>query len=184
MTIRRSRVTAARNVLFFGLLFCLASSPTLLWAQAYPITHAETLSGAKIDFPEAIQGKAVVCVFAFSHEAGGKIRPWTDALSKDQVIPVGTELWSVADVEGAPSIVRGMIRSSFRKSTPQSLWEHTLVMTSNSKVWQRALHVTHDKVPMVVLFDASGHVTWIHEGLFDSAALDELKAHLPAPPQP
>lgn len=139
-------------------------------AQTLPVTRAETLNGEKIDFPTAALGKPAVFVLAFTHTAGDKIHPWMDALTRD-----GIPSWSAADIEGAPLFVRGMIRSSMRKDTPQSQWDHTLIMSKDSKAWKQTLKVTNDNVPVVVVVSAGGTVIWSIEGVFSVDAYEQLK---------
>jgi hypothetical protein len=71
------------------------------------------LSAQKLSFPAALAGKPAVCVFGFSKEAGDRTKEWMARLSKE-----GINAWSVANLEGAPAPVRGMIRSSMRNGTP------------------------------------------------------------------
>jgi hypothetical protein len=85
-------------------------------AENLPVTEAEALSGQKVEFPTALAGMPAICVFGFSKEAGDKTKVWMTKLN-DQ----GVKAWSVANLEGAPALVRGMIRSSMRKGTPQPL---------------------------------------------------------------
>jgi hypothetical protein len=121
----------------------------------------------------ALAGKPAVCVFGFSKEAGDRAKDWMVRLSAD-----GVNVWSVAELEGAPALVRGMIRSSMRKGTPPALLEHSLVMTKDEKAWKDALGAKNDKLPVVVVLDAAGNVAWTYEGLVGDEAYNELKAKL------
>jgi hypothetical protein len=57
-----------------------------------------------------------VCVFGFTKEAGDKTKVWMTKLNDD-----GLPVWSIAELESAPALVRGMIRGSMRKGTPAAL---------------------------------------------------------------
>src|SRR6202140_3928570 len=114
-----------------GFLAAGWSFPT---AENLPMTQAETLAGQKLEFPAALAGKAAVCVFGFSKEAGDRTKVWMTRLSQD-----GINSWSIANLEGAPALVRGMIRSSMRKGTPPPLLERSLIMTKDEKAWKHAL---------------------------------------------
>ncbi len=144
-------------------------------AENLPATPAETLTGQKLSFPAALAGKPAVCVVGFSREAGDRTKEWMERLNKD-----GINAWSVASLEGAPSLVRGMIRSSMRKVTPQPLLEHSLIITKGEQAWKRALGAKDDKLPVVVVLDSAGRSVWTYQGLPGDEAYRELKAKLGA----
>ena len=141
--------------------------------ETLPVTPAETLSGQKLEFPTAALGKPAIYVFGFSKAAGDKVKPWMARLSQD-----GLNCWSIANLEGAPSLVRGMIRGSMRKGTPESLLDRSLVMTKDAKAWKQALAVKQDSLPVAVLVDAKGYVLWTYEGVLAEEPYRELKARL------
>ncbi len=142
-------------------------------AANWPVTPAETLTGQKVEFPTALAGKPVVCVFGFTKVAGDRTKIWMARLSQD-----GVNAWSVANLEGAPAFVRGMIRSSMRKGTAPPLLDRSLIMTKDEKSWKSALGVKQDNLPVVVLLDGKGQVLWTYEGLFADAPYQELKSKL------
>jgi hypothetical protein len=156
-------------------LVLLAGSRFSAAAETLLVTPAETLAGQKLSFPAALVGKPAVCVFGFSKEAGDRTKEWMVRLSKD-----GVNAWSVANLEGAPALVRGMIRSSMRKGTPPPLLEHSLIMTKDEQAWKRALGAKDDKLPVVALLDAAGKIVWTYEGLAGDETYREVKARLGA----
>ena len=160
-----------RMLVFAALAFAGASHA----AERLPVTPAESLSGHKLDFPTALAGKAAVCVFGFSKEAGDGTKIWMNRLSQD-----GINSWSIADLEKAPAMVRGMIRASMRRGTPASQLDHSLILTKDAKAWMEALGAKQEKLPVVVLLDASGRMLWTYEGSFGEAAYRELKSRLEA----
>jgi hypothetical protein len=131
----------------------LATDWSFAAAENLPVTPAETLAGQKLEFPTALAGKSAVCVFGFSKEAGDRTKVWMTRLSQD-----GINSWSIANLEGAPALVRGMIRSSMRKGTPPPLLERSLILTKDEKAWKHAVGARQDNLPVVVLIDAAGKV--------------------------
>ena len=154
---------------------CYAAGPYSAAAESIPSSHAETLTGQKLEFPAALRGKPAVCVFGFSKDAGDLTKIWMTRLNQD-----GVNAWSVAELEKAPSLVRGMIRSSMRKGTPQSLLEHSLILTKDTDLWERAVSANGDRLPVVVLFDADGQILWKYQGAFGDEPYRELKDRLAA----
>jgi hypothetical protein len=153
----------------------LAAGWSLAMAENLPMTPAETLAGQKLEFPAALTGKAAVCVFGFSKEAGDRTKVWMTRLSQD-----GINSWSIANLERAPAMVRGMIRGGMRKGTPPHLLERSLILTKDEKAWKQAVGAKQDNLPVVVLFDATGRILWTYEGLFAVEQYQELKTRLDA----
>lgn len=163
------------GVLALGSLLPLAAEA----APPLPHTPAETLSGKKIVFPDVLAGAPAVCVFGFSHESGEPTKTWVMHLYES-----GIHAWSIAELEAAPGFIRGMIRASMRRETPANLQDHGLILTRDDKAWRAALGLTQDRVPLVVLLDASGQLVWSQSGVFNEKTLDELRQkwnHLTSP---
>ena len=142
-------------------------------ADGLPSSHAETLTGRKVEFPAALRGTPAVCVFSFSKGAGDLTMVWMNRLKQDSV-----NAWSVAELEPAPSLVRGIIRSSMRKGIPPSLLDHSLILTKDTDLWERAVGAAGESLPVLVLFDADGRILWKHQGAFSDETYRELKARL------
>ncbi len=154
----------------FGIVFAFVA---LAAAAQLPVTPAESLSGQKLEFPTALAGKTAVCVFGFSKEAGDRSKVWMTRLTQD-----GINAWSIANLEKAPSMIRGMIRGSMRKATPASQLEHSLILTKDAKAWEHALGSKQENLPVVALFDGAGQLLWTYEGPFADQPYQELKARL------
>ncbi|MBX9593440.1 MAG: hypothetical protein K2X46_03685 [Roseomonas sp.] len=140
-----------------------------LAAQTVPSSEGETLSGLKIRFPDFLAGKQAICVFSFSREAGESTRAWMDRLWK-----AGVDAYSIANIEAAPRLVRGMIRRGMKSGMPADYHPRSLVLTRDEKAWKAALQVTDDKSPVIVRFDASGKITERYSGPFDARALERF----------
>ncbi|MBX9602638.1 MAG: hypothetical protein K2X35_16660 [Bryobacteraceae bacterium] len=138
-------------------------------AQALPSSEAETLAGQKVRFPDFLAGKSAVCVFTFSREAGESARAWMDPLWK-----AGVDAYSIANIEAAPRLVRGMIRRGMKSGMPPDYHARSLVLTRDEKAWKAVLQATDDKWPVVVRWDASGKITARYTGPFDARALERF----------
>jgi predicted transcriptional regulator len=139
--------------------------------QSLAPVSGDTLSGGSAEIPKAIAGS--VAVFAFSHDAGDKVRPWVEAFARDHI-----KVWSVINVEGAPFFVKGMIRASLKKDVPQDQWPHTVLVSKASKEWKQALKVADDKLPVVVALDDAGAVVFAQAGLYSVEAYTAVKSRL------
>ena len=132
-------------------------------SQAMPQTAAETLNGKHVVLADAVKGHAAVLVAGFSHEGGTKVGEWMKALRGDPVL-AGVDVYEIAMLEGAPGIIRGMIKSGMRKGTTPAEQEHTLVMTQDQKQWEKFFEVADDKEPYAMLVNANGEVVWRGHG--------------------
>jgi hypothetical protein len=157
------------------IVFLAIFSGSHLVGDGLPATRAENLNGQQIDFPAALQGKVSVCVFGFSKTAGDRAKAWMTRLEKE-----GLGAWSVADLEGAPLLVRGMIKGSMRKGTSESLRARSLVLTKDEKAWRQALDLKQADLPVVAVFDASGQMAWTYEGIVSDDAFARLKTKFEA----
>ena len=147
----------------------LAALTLSMAAAAWPVTEGETLSGRKITVPASFAGKPAVLVFSFSREAGEKVRYWLDPLLKD-----GVNAWSVANLEAAPRLIRGLVRNGMKKDMLPDAEAHSVLLYKDDKEWRQALGVEKNDTPLVVLLDPKGQAVWKHQGLFDSVVYRAL----------
>jgi hypothetical protein len=166
-----------RNVAL-GLVVLVASAMTGLMAssQEMPNTAGETLSGKRIVLAEQVRGHAVVLVAGFSHEAGNGTGAWVKAIHADPAL-ASVIVYEIAEIAGAPSLIRGMIKSGMKKGVPAAEQDYFVVLTEDAKPWQSYFEVGDDQVPYVMLLDPSGKILWHGHG--SASGLEtQLKAAL------
>jgi hypothetical protein len=144
------------------------------WGQEVPNTAGETLTGKRIVLAEQVRGHAVVLVAGFSREGGNGTAAWVKAIHADPALNK-LVVYEIAEIAGAPSLIRGMIKSGMKKGVPAAEQDSFVVLTQDEKPWRSYFGVGDDKVPYVVLLDSSGKVLWHGHG---SAA--ELEGQLRA----
>jgi hypothetical protein len=133
------------------------------FSQAMPNTAGETLSGKRIVLADKVRGHAVVLVAGFSHEAGNGTGAWVRAIHADPAL-AGVSVYEIAEIEGAPSLIRGMIRSGMKKGVPAAEQDYFVVLTDDGKPWRSYFDVGDDRVPYVMLLDPSGKILWHGHG--------------------
>jgi predicted transcriptional regulator len=141
--------------------------------QELPSASAETLDGKKVDFPGALRGSISVVVFGFGRDSSNKTAIWLENLAGD-----GVNAWSLVNIESSAAPTRMVVRMTMRKGTPATLLGRSLVISKGSKAWKQLLEVSKESLPVVVLFDAEGHIAWKRQGTFSGAISDELKAQI------
>lgn len=159
--------------------FLIASSllPLSAFAQDLPRTTGETLSGHQIVLADAIRGHRVILVAGFSREGGNGTGAWVKAIQADSAL-AGIPVYEIAQIAGAPGLIRGMIKSSMKKSVPPAEHDTFVVLTQDEKPWRTAFDVSDDKVPYVMMMDAAGKVLWRGHG---QAAELEPKLRMSSP---
>lgn len=132
-------------------------------SQSMPATAGETLSGKHIVLADAVRGHAAVLVAGFSHEGGTRTGDWMKAVRADSALS-GVEAYQVAMLGGAPSFIRGTIKSGMRKGMSSAEQDRLVVLTQDQDQWKKYFDVSDDKVAYVVLLDAKGNVVWHAHG--------------------
>ena len=132
-------------------------------APALPTTAGETLSGKKIVLADAVRGHAAVLVAGFSHDGGIACGDWMKAIRGDAAL-AGVDVYEIAMLEGAPGIIRGMIKGGMRKGMSIAEQERSVVLTQDDKLWEKFFDVSNTKEPQVILLDAKGNVEWRGHG--------------------
>lgn len=145
-------------VFLAGLCACLP-----LRAQEVPRTAGETLSGKPIVLADAVRGHAAIVVAGFSREGGKGTGAWVRAIHGDSGL-AGLPVYEIAQIGGAPGLIRGMIKSGMKKSVPAAEHDSFVVLTQDDKAWRTYFDVNDDTVPYVVMVDAGGKVVWRGHG--------------------
>ena len=140
---------------------------------AMPTTAGETLSGKRIVLADAARGHRTVLVAGFSHDGGIACGDWMKAIRSDAAL-AGVEVYEIAMLEGAPGILRGMIKSGMRKGMSSAEQQRSVVLTQDDKLWQSFFDVSNVQEPQVMFLDADGNVLWRGHGAA-SAVETELR---------
>ena len=149
-----------------GIMLGLAVAPAIAWCagDVLPLTAGDTLSGRHVVLADAVRGHATVLVAGFSREAGDRCGEWVKAIHADGEL-ASVNVYEIAMLEGAPSLLRGMIKSGMKKGVPAAEHDRFVVFTQDEKLWRDYFDVKDTQIPYVVLIDASGTVLWRGHGL-------------------
>jgi hypothetical protein len=147
-----------------GLALIVASLLTFTAAaQQMPQTTGQTLSGKQMVLADAVRGHSAILVAGFSREGGNGTGAWVKAIHADSAL-AGIPVYEIAQIAGAPGLIRGMIRSGMKKSVPAAEHDTFIVLTQDEKPWKDYFDVGDDQVPYVVMIDAAGKVLWRGQG--------------------
>ena len=140
-----------------------------------PPTNAETLSGKEITLPDTVRGHLTILIVGFSRKGGERTGDWNRRLRQELASDHGIEIHQVAELQGAPRLLRGMIVSGMKKGTPADQHDSFFVLFEGEGAWKQWVGLTSSDDPYVVLTDKSGQAVWKTHGLVNDAAIGELK---------
>lgn len=149
---------------------------TLLAAGAagtiWPAFEVDTLAGQKVKMPGEAAGKASLIVLGFSKDSGDACKAWVERYTRD-----GGQAYMAPVLEGAPRLIRGLIRSGMRKDVPPALHRRVLLIYTGQAEWKRRVGFQPgtDKQPYLVVLDKQGRVSWQWHGMMDEKAYAELR---------
>ena len=147
-----------KSYLAFPVMLLVASS---LSAQVIPHTEAETLSGKKIVLPDAASGHPAVFIVGFSRAGGDSSGRWGKQLRQEFS---NVQIYSVAELQDAPKMVRGMIRHSMRGNIPQNEQDTFVVLYQDEDVWKKLADFSDPNDAYIVLVDSAGRIRWRTHG--------------------
>ena len=160
-----------------GLLFLSVISP--LVAQTIPHTEAETLSGKKITLPDAAAGHPAIFVIGFSRAGGDSSRKWGKELEKDFPDRDALHIFSVAILQDAPALARGMIKHGMRSGTPKAEQDSFIVLDKDEDSWKKLVEFSDANDAYVLVVDPAGTVRWrTHSKAPDSQTIAALREAL------
>ena len=133
------------------------------FAQSLPKTAGETLSGKHIVLADAVRGHTAILIAGFSREGGAGSGDWVKAIQADPAL-AGVAVYQVAEIAGAPSLIRGMIRNGMKKGLTPAQQDAFVVLTEEEAQWKAFFSVAADSEPYVALLDAGGKVLWLGHG--------------------
>jgi len=161
-----------------ALLVLLAGSLFSLHGEQFPRVEGENLLGQKTALPDAAAGRPAVVVIGFTHSSQGQTKAWAARLQG------GLSTYSVAVLEDAPRLVRGMAVHGMKGGVPEEQRDHFVVIYHNEKELKQAAGFDHPDDAYVLLLDKEGAIQWRFHGAVSDAAVEELKSQAVAVPGP
>lgn len=152
------------------LMVLMAGGWTCLQAEQFPRLEGENLLGKKIALPDAAAGHAAVIVIGFTHGSQNQTKAWTSSLQQELLV------YSIAVLEDAPRMVRGMAVHGMKGGVPEDKRDHFVVIYHNEKELKQAAGFEHPDDAYVLLLDKDGAIRWRFHGPVTDAALQELES--------
>jgi ATP10 protein len=133
---------------------------------ALPRLDGETLSGKKSVLPDDAHGKIALLAIGFSRKGGDAARAWSNRFKKDFGVDPRFAVYPVAELEGAPRFVRGMIVGSMRQGTPTADRDRFVTLFQGTEELKRLVGFSTSDEAYLLLLDVNGTVRWRGHGVF------------------
>lgn len=162
------------------LALCLFAAACLLVgtiaAQDIPAAKADTLSGGKIVLPDGVLGHPSIFNLGFSRAGGDATGRWGPELKKQLAANQNLHFYSVAILQDAPKMVRGMIRHGMRGNTPKNEQDSFILIYQDEDSWKKFAGFSSSDDAYVVLVDSRGKIlARVHGKAPDEASMATLK---------
>jgi hypothetical protein len=157
----------------FALAVLLAGGVAVLHAEQFPRIEGENLLGQKMALPDAAAGHPAVVVIGFTHSSQNQTKAWAGRLQHEM------PTYSIAVLEDAPRLVRGMAVHGMKSGVPEDQRDHFLVIYRNEKELKQTAGFDRPDDAYVLLLDKDGAIQWRFHGAVTDGAVVELKAHTP-----
>lgn len=127
-------------------------------AQTIPHTEAEVLSGKKIVLPDAFSGHPALIIIGFSRAGGDSAGRWGKELRKDFGEKI--QVYSIAVLEDAPRLMRGMIKRGMRSGVPKTEQDRFAVLEHDEDAWKKLADFSDPDAAYLLLTDSQSMVRW------------------------
>ena len=146
-----------------------------LFAEPFPHIEGKNLLGQKMALPDAAAGHDAVVVIGFTHASQNELKAWTARLRTE--LPT----YSVAVLEDAPRLVRGMAVHGMKGGVPKDERGNFLVVEHDEKELKQAAGFAQPNDAYVLLLDKTGEILWKTHGEVTDAAVAGLNAKRESP---
>ena len=168
-----SRQAAMFPVLLVPVAAALALSAA---AQQIPRTEAKSLTDQSIVVPVPGATKPLVVIIAFSSKGGDDSGAWNKAFHMRYETDSRIDYVELADFQGVPSFIMGMILHGMRRSVQEPEKSHLAPFFSQGDAWKKAASFKDPKIAYVLLTDPSGHIVWQTTGPASDQKVQALEA--------
>ena len=160
-------------------LLLLLSIAFSLQAQTIPHTEAETLSGKKIVLPDAFAGHSAILIIGFSRSGGDSAGRWGKEIRKDLADQKEVRIFSVAELQDAPKLARGLIRHGMRGGLPQNEHDSFVLLYQDEDVWKTLAGFSDTNDAYILLVDSAANISWRAHGKSpDAQTISALKTEI------
>lgn len=140
---------------------------------------ADTLSGTKIVLPDAFAGHPAVLIIGFSRSGGNSAGRWDKQIRLELAKDKNVRVFSIAELQDAPRLARGVIRHGMRGGIPQNEHDSFVLLYQDEDAWKKLADFADTNDAYVLLVDPAATIRWrAHGKAPDRQAIDALKSEV------
>ncbi|HET7893394.1 MAG TPA: hypothetical protein VFL34_17830 [Candidatus Sulfotelmatobacter sp.] len=162
------------SALILGVMFLAGPS---LYAQTIPPIKSKALDDSEVILPKLGSPQYLILTIGFSHKSGEQSSAWGKRLIAD--FPPNdphVAVYQFAQLQGAPSMIRGMIVHGMHKDVPASQHSHFVPLFDHQDEWKKLVNFSAPDDAYVLFTTPDGHVLWQTHGSVTDASYAALKA--------
>lgn len=161
-------------------VFFVASLSSALhsFAEEMPQISGQSLANKQIDFPSVCGGSVCIIVIGFSHASQSQVKAWTDRANSEFHDHPHVAIYSMAVLEDAPRLVRGMAVHGIRSSVPAAQHDHFVIVYQGEAGLKRVVAFQKPDDAYILLLDRTGQINWTTRGSPSDASSEDLRKHI------
>ncbi len=157
-----------------SLLLATASGFVSASAAQMPKITGQNLSDHTVDFPDVCNGSFCVIAIGFSHSSQSQVKAWTERARAGLKGTPNVAIYSIAVLEDAPRLVRGMAVHGMKSAVPNDQQDHFVVVYKGEAELKQMVRFEKPNDAYVVLLDRKGNISWTTHGAVTDEAYSEL----------
>lgn len=159
-------------------IFSLFVLVTAAWAQGpqtMPQIEGESFAGRKVVLPDATKGHIAVLVFGFTKASKEPTSAWANRILADFGSQGEFEFYQLPVLEDVPRLIRGMVISSIRKGTKESMRDHFVPVLQKESELKNLVGYKEPDAAYLVILDRSGQIVRQMSGPCSETAYSQLQ---------
>ena len=154
-------------------------------AQTIPPVNAKALDDSEVVLPQPGSHQYLILTIGFSHKSGEPSSAWGKRLFADFASNSRVAVYQFAELQGAPSFIRGVIVRGMRKDVPAAHHSRFVPLFDHADEWKKLVNFSGPDDAYVLVTGPDGQVFWQTHGPVNDTAYAELQtavAHATASP--
>jgi hypothetical protein len=141
-------------------------------AGPFPAIQAENLEGKKIELPGTVSQHPTLFIIGFTHASQAQTKPWATRLENE------FNPYSIAVLQDAPRLVRGMAVRGIKGEVPQSRRDRFLLLFHGEKELKQAAEFDRPDDAYLLLVDPGGLIQARWHGPVSDSAVEDIRSRI------
>lgn len=149
-------------------------------AQSIPQIRGKALDSSEITLPGQGSKQPLILIVGFSQRSGTLCQAWSKKISSDYHADSRVAYFSLAILQGAPSLFRPLIVRGIRKGLPVEEHRHFVPIYTEENELKKFVNFSAPDDAYLIVATADGHPVWQAHGAYSDSLYSELKKSVSA----